>query len=124
MQGLLNPAALTSLPSVADWLQLAAGSVARAKLRDPEATGESLFQAVIEQNVLMQIEHVQTYPVVQEAAAAGHLRLHAWVYQFESGQVTVYDAQRERFVLLSESPRQKLLVPMPVGGPAAEIRSM
>ena len=124
MQGLIHPEAVAPMPAVADWLQLAQGSVERARQRAPDVTGDLFLQAVIEQNVLLQIEHVQTFPAVQEAAAAGHLRLHAWVYLFESGEVIAYDAQRERFVPLGESPRQKLLVPMPSTAPAAAICSM
>ena len=115
MQGLLTPEAVSLMPAVAGWLGLASASVQRARSRVPSASGDSLLQTVIEQNVLLQVEHLQTYPCVQEAAAAGRLRLHAWTYLFESGEVIVYDPSRERFVPLADSPRQKLLVPMPVG---------
>jgi carbonic anhydrase len=124
MQGVISPGAVASMPAVADWLHFADGSFERAKERAPSAAGPDLLQAVIEQNVLLQIEHLQSFPAVQEAAAAGRLRLHAWVYVFESGEVTVYDPGRQRFVPLSESPRQKLLVPMPTAAPITEHGSM
>lgn len=124
MQGLLTPDAVSSMPAVADWLQLASPSVQRARASVPSASGDSLLQTVIEQNVLLQVEHLQTYPFVQEAAAAGRLRLHAWTYLFESGEVIVYDPGRNRFVPLGDSPRQKLLVPMPAAMPPMEHRGM
>jgi carbonic anhydrase len=124
MQGVVNPAAVAAMPAVADWLRFGASSVERAKQRRPSATGEAFLQAVIEQNVLMQVEHLQTFPAVQEAAAAGHLRLHAWVYLFETGEVIAYDPRQERFVPLSESPRQKLLVPMASAASSAPHGSM
>jgi carbonic anhydrase len=124
MQGLMSPEAVAAMPAVADWLLFASPSVERARTRVPSKSGDSLLQTVIEQNVLLQIEHLQTFPVVQEAAAAGRLRLHAWVYVFETGEVIAYDPSRQRFVPLSESPRQKLLVPMPAAAPVGELGSM
>lgn len=124
MQGLVTPEALASLPSVAAWLHLGAESVARARFRMPAAEGPELLQAVIEQNVLLQIEHLQTYPSVEEAAAAGRLRMHAWTYLFETGEVIAYDKVRDCFVPLSESPREKLLVPMASAAIPLELRSM
>jgi carbonic anhydrase len=123
MQGLVTPAALSAMPTVADWLQFGTASVERAKARHPGVTGDRLLQAVIEQNVLLQIEHLQTFPSVKEAAATGRLRLHGWTYLFETGEVIAYDSTHDRFVPLSESPLQKLLVPMPSAEPI-ERRSM
>jgi len=49
---------------------------------------------------------------VKEAALAGKLRLHGWVYQFETGQVMAYNARTERFISLADSPDEKLLIPV------------
>lgn len=120
MQGLLTPAALAEMPAVVDWLALAGSSVERAKAKRPEASPAELLQGVIEQNVLVQIEHLQTYPVVREAAAEGRLRIHAWIYKFETGEVTAYDATTTSFTSLP-SAQQKLLVPVaPEGAEAAK----
>ena len=35
----------------------------------------------------MQIEHLRTHPSVLAAMTRGALRLHAWVYEIESGKV-------------------------------------
>lgn len=112
MQGLLAPQAVAEMPAVAQWLKYGEACVQRAKSRLPDAAPDDLLRAVIEQNVLLQIEHLQGIPAVKEAAAAGRLRLHGWVYEFENGGVTAYDPDGDRFVPLSESPRQKLLVPI------------
>jgi carbonic anhydrase len=124
MQGLLAPQAVADMPAVADWLKLGLPCVERAKARVPDAAGPELLQAVIEQNVLLQVERLQSFPSVQQAAVAGRLRLHAWVYEFENGAVTAYDPRSDRFVPLSESPRQKLLVPMTLAEPGPADRNM
>jgi carbonic anhydrase len=124
MQALLAPSSVANLPRVSGWIELARDSLDRARAMSPRATDDELLERVIEQNVLVQIEHLQTYPAVREAVLDGQLRLHAWVYQIESGQVAAYDASSQRFVPLAQSPRSKLLVP--VAGPTMQsaIRSM
>jgi carbonic anhydrase len=112
MQGLLAPGAVAEMQGVSEWLRIAEPALDRAKAGAPDAAPEQLLTAVIEQNVLLQIEHLQTYPEVREAATAGKLRMHAWLYQFENGEVLAYDASQQRFVPLSSAPRDKLLIPM------------
>jgi carbonic anhydrase len=124
MQGLLAPEAVGEMPAVAAWLKFGQESVERARSRHPSVSGAALLQATIEQNVLVQIEHLQTFPAVQQAAAAGRLRLHAWVYGFERGEVSAYDAKSGQFVPLGTSPLQKLLVPVAVPEPLPANRSM
>jgi carbonic anhydrase len=112
VQGLLNPEALASLPRVSEWL-----ANARPILPGLEGTppGERMDKA-IEANVLLQLEHLRSHPPVAAALAARTLRLHGWVYRFETGEVKSYDPVAGRFVPLSEQGRIKELVPEPEAG--------
>jgi carbonic anhydrase len=74
----------------------------------------------IEANVLLQIEHLRSYPPVAAALAARNLKLHGWVYRFESGEVRAYDPIVGRFVPISEKARIKGLTSNPPDTPAAE----
>lgn len=60
------------------------------------------LDALIAENVLLQLEHVRSYPFIAEAEAAGRLTLHAWVYDFVSGRVRAYEAQQG--VWVEEAP--------------------
>ena len=51
----------------------------------------------VEENVLVQLEHLRTHPAVAAAMERKVLTLHGWVYQFETGQVFAYDPEREQF---------------------------
>jgi carbonic anhydrase len=108
MQGLLEPTALAKLPEVARWLEYAQAVVPQIRSADAGLSNEAMLNLAIEKNVLLQIEHLKTYPSVAEALAARALRLHAWVYQFEVGQVVVHDPSKNRFVPLVEAPWEKL----------------
>ena len=51
---------------------------------------EECLERAVEENVLVQIEHLKTHPAVATALAAGKVNLHGWVYKFESGAVSYY----------------------------------
>jgi 2-polyprenyl-3-methyl-5-hydroxy-6-metoxy-1,4-benzoquinol methylase len=59
--------------------------------------GEHLLNATIQENVLVQIENLKTHPAVAALLARGDLKIHAWVYKFETGQVFTFSPQEGRF---------------------------
>ena len=54
------------------------------------------------QNVLTQLENLQTHPAVATRLAQGRLKLHGWMYRFETGEVWAYEPSVSRFVPLIE----------------------
>src|SRR5262245_12344417 len=91
MKGLLNPGALKEMPSVASWLRHAEATRRLVAAKYPDAQGDDLLRIVTEENVLTQIENLQTHPAVAVAMAKDALSIHAWVYDIASGGVTAYD---------------------------------
>ncbi|MEU5582664.1 carbonic anhydrase [Streptomyces huasconensis] len=71
---------LSGAPAVADWLRLAAASVARTA-----AAGG--VPALVRQNVLAQLTNLATHPSVAKALADGKVALHGWVYDIPAGRV-------------------------------------
>ncbi len=106
MHGLLEPAALAKLPSVAGWLSHAKDVLTKLS---PEGTPEERLRQTIEQNVLVQLEHLKTHPAVREALSARTLRLHGWVYHFEKGMVESYDPLSRQFGPIEQQLRQTWL---------------
>jgi carbonic anhydrase len=101
MSGALNPAALEGLPHVRDWLDLSRAAVEVVK-HAHGSVGPQHLRAVTEQNVLVQLQHLRTHPVVASRLAAGTLELHGWMYEIESGEVYAHDEQRDEFLPLAE----------------------
>jgi carbonic anhydrase len=99
MHGLLAPEAVADMPAVARWLTFAQAVV--PQVRTNLAPQEQLRRA-IEQNTLVQLEHLKTHPAVAAALAAGALKLHAWVYGIAAGEVEAHDPASQRFVPLAE----------------------
>jgi carbonic anhydrase len=105
MKGLLNPIALAEMPSVASWLRHTEATRRLVKAKYPEVKGDDLLRVVTEENVLTQIENLQTHPAVAVAMAKEALSVHAWVYDIASGDVLAYDVKDGIFKPLGENVR-------------------
>ena len=112
MKGLLRPESLTGLPMMAAWLGHAEATRRIAQQKYEDRPAEALLNVAIQENVLVQLENLRTHPAVAAALAAGKLKLHAWVYKIETGQVFAYDPERGQFAPLTG------ISPAPVPPPA------
>jgi carbonic anhydrase len=97
VKAVLDPGAAASMIAVSEWLKHGqrARTVVQARL-GVRPTLEHL-DAVIEENVLAQLDHLKTYPWVAARLKDGLLRLHAWVYEIGTGVIRAYDAESNRF---------------------------
>jgi len=104
MKGLLQLGSLaTEMPLVYDWLRHNAESTRRLVLENyQDCDSEKLLKIAIEQNVLTQIENLETYPVVRSKIHGRKLNIHAWIYEIESGAVFAYNAGSRNFLPLEE----------------------
>ena len=102
MKGLLHPEYLAEMPAVAEWLKHAEATRRIIRSKYGHLTGDALLDAAIEENVLMQLENLQTHPAVAVALAQDLLKLHAWVYEIASGEVFAFDDSSEQFLPLGE----------------------
>ena len=103
MKGLLHPEQVAPLPAMAAWLSHA--ETTRRIIDDHYghlADDGARLLAAIEENVLVQLEHLRTLPAVASRLRRGDLRLHAWVYHIESGEVFAYDLASQEFVAVAE----------------------
>lgn len=66
-------------------------------------------------NVMKQIEHLKTYPVVQKKLKAGKLSLHAWWFELSAADVYAYEESVHKFVLLDESEAARILIRLEEG---------
>jgi carbonic anhydrase len=110
VKALLHPEAMAALPAVRSWLEQHAAEVAPQVARIAAGFAEDdRLDVAIERNVLVQLEHLRSHPSVQRRLAEGKLRLHAWVYHFETGVVTAHDPAQTRFVPLGAAPQQQFV---------------
>jgi len=97
MKGAMNPEELDSLPHVKEWLSYSKAAVDVVKEVAPDATEEEQMQKLLEQNVILQLQHLKTHPSVATRLAKGDLVLHGWVYDIKAGGVGAYDEATKKF---------------------------
>ncbi|QDU76303.1 Carbonic anhydrase 1 [Bremerella volcania] len=94
MQGLMTPEAVTSMPEVGKWV-----SLSKKALEDLSVNPHvDRLTQIVEANIRLQLRNLMTFPEVADAVEAGSLRLHGWLYDFETGKVTVLAPEINRFV--------------------------
>lgn len=103
VQSLLHPETLTDLPATKAWLCHAEATRRIMREKYPHLSDGPLETATIEENVLVQIENLRTHPVVAAKLARADLKLHGWVYKFETGQVFAYEPARGQFLPIAEA---------------------
>lgn len=104
MNGLLHPEQLDEMPAVRALLSHAEATARILKENYTHITEETpRLTAAVEENVLVQLENLRTHPSVAAALGRDALKLHGWVYKFETGQVFGYDTQQGQFLPIEQS---------------------
>jgi len=97
MKALLDPAPLERLPSVRQWLSHAEPTRKRVLENYADRDPATLGTLMVEENVLTQIEHLHSHPVVKSRILDGKLAIYAWVYKIETGDVFQFDVATGQF---------------------------
>ncbi|MNY67218.1 Carbonic anhydrase 1 [compost metagenome] len=61
--------------------------------------------AMVQENVIAQLNNVKTHPSVAVGLRNNAIRLHGWVYDIESGDIRALDKDSKSFVSLSDNPQ-------------------
>ena len=101
--GVLRPELIKGLTAVEKWL--AHAERIRHEIFEhgfgSDAEDDALT-AAIKANIIVQLEHLRTYPSIARAEKDGSLALHGCFYRFETGDVTAFDTTVARFVPIHE----------------------
>lgn len=89
----------THLRSWLEYGEEAASRVEKIKFTDDDLAPHN---RVSQANVLLQMEHLQTYPLVQQKIASKELKIHGWWFDIGSGNVHFFDKNTKQFLLIAE----------------------
>jgi carbonic anhydrase len=103
MKALLDPDLLAGLPTVSTWLAGAAKTHEIVARKYPHLSGDELLSATVQENVLVQLDHVRRQPSVGPRVLDGRLQIHGWVFEIEHGRVIAYDPRADAFVPLTQA---------------------
>lgn len=102
MKGAMNPEGLDGLPHVKEWLGYSRAAVAIVDETGRDLDEDARMKLLLEQNVILQLQHLRTHPSVAARLAKGDLQLHGWVYDIKTGDVSAYDEATGHFVSVDE----------------------
>lgn len=105
MTALLEGRERLSSPNLRSWLRHAEPAVARLA----EPLGPRALDQLSQGNVLLQLEHLRTYPMVAREEAAGRLQLHAFWFDIAQAEVLAHEAASGAFVPLDEAHAERML---------------
>lgn len=98
MKGAMNTDGLTNLPHIKEWLSFAKAAVDIVNEVGANMNEEDKMNMLLEQNVILQLQHLKTHPSVALRLAKGDLKLHGWVYDIKTGAVNAYDEAQNKFL--------------------------
>jgi carbonic anhydrase len=96
-------------PHLKSWLKHGEESV--HKLRNGLFINRSLavHNQISQLNVLQQMEHIASYPFVQQRLEKKQLRLHGWWFDIAQADVYCYEENLKQFVLIDEKEARLIL---------------
>lgn len=121
VRALLEPDVAAGLPALRAWLAHAEETRRIVDERYCELPADRRLVAAVEENVLVQLEHLQTHPSVAERLADGRLALHGWVYKIETAEVFAYQREAGQFLPLVATPAATPVASAPADWPAGTI---
>lgn len=86
-----------NMPHLRDWLKIAAPVKEVVSSHYSDHRGESRKRITEKENVLAQLNNIQTYPFVVHALNDGLLHIYGWYYDIGTGEVYSYDPGRNSF---------------------------
>jgi carbonic anhydrase len=95
MKAVWRPETAEALKCVKKWL--VNGKEARKQVMAKKLPEDQQLQAITERNVVIQLEHLKTYPAVAARLKTGKVRIAGWVYDIEHGKVLEYDPGTDAF---------------------------
>ncbi|PSN13661.1 carbonic anhydrase [filamentous cyanobacterium CCT1] len=99
MKGLLQIGSLEEkMPLVYNWLHHTEATRKLVEDHYSQLEKKDKLDLLVAQNVLTQIDNLQTYPSVRSKLHAGTLDIHGWIYQLETAQLLAYDEETKSFV--------------------------
>lgn len=116
VKGLLDPCAVeASMPGVAHWLQHARRTTDIISSEYAHLEGHARLMATIEENVIVQIENLRTHEFIEERLTSGQLKLHGWMYKFETGKIFTYEAESGQFLPMQDQETPRPVYPRDFG---------
>ena len=87
-----------TMPAISRWLDLARPAQRDIDFSMRDLTPEERHIAIVERNVINQLQNIESYPFVQKALTTNKLTLHGWVYYLSQQKIGHFDKESGQFI--------------------------
>jgi carbonic anhydrase len=109
MHALLQGRHAVAAPHLRAWLEHGEPALKQLEKKPGPDASLTAHNQLSQLNVLAQIEHLKTYPIVRDAVASGRLRLHGWWFELKNADVFAFEESLGRFTLIDDPEAERLL---------------
>jgi carbonic anhydrase len=109
MQAILAGTDRIESPSLRNWLRNCCCS--EESLRPDNAACDHLapHNQLSQMNILQQMQHLKTYPIIQEKLKNSALNIHGWYFDIATGDVYAFEEAFNRFIIIDETETAQIL---------------
>lgn len=97
MKAALDPERVNSHSNLSKWLHHTTSARFRLDQEGPLDARLPVYDQLSQLNVLVQLEHLMTYTIVDREVRAGRLRLNGWWFDIASGEMSLFDRASRSF---------------------------
>ena len=109
MKAALAGKPMPDTPNLAKWLHHSASAVFRLDQEGPLDPRWNRCDQLSQLNVLVQLEHLATYPIVRDRIADATLHLSGWWFDISKGEMYVYQRTERRFEVIDRTAAERLI---------------
>lgn len=91
---------LAGMGTVTAWAYLAKDTRSAVLRKFHHLSGDALITAAAQVHVLLQVQHLMTYPIVHDAVLDGHLKVHPMLYDMARADLLEFSDASGKFELL------------------------
>jgi carbonic anhydrase len=118
MKAALSAKTPENAPNLEKWLHHATSAVFRLDEEGPLDCHWERHNQLSQLNVLVQLEHLYTYPIVFERVRAGTLRLCGWWFEIATGEMFAYERTRRSFEPITDLSAERLIAQLTTKRPS------
>jgi carbonic anhydrase len=109
MKAALDQKPMPQTPNLARWLHHAAAAVFRLDQEGPLDPHRDRCDQLSQINVLVQLEHLASYPIVRDRLANGTLHLSGWWFDIARGEMLAYERESRCFEVIDRNSAERIL---------------
>jgi carbonic anhydrase len=96
-------------PNLEKWLHHASTAAFRLEHEGPLEAALQPHDQLSQLNVLVQLEHLMSYPIVRAKVAAGTLHLNGWWFDIATGTMYCYERTSRSFAVIDRQVAEQLI---------------